>query len=556
MFLKIIRKAFLWPVLFLLECVLAFICVLLIFILLSVQISNPSVPDLHIENRKQVGLNHYTLGKNYLKKNEYGIWEMYLEGDPYERGLVYGKLAKELVQQQETVFVDMINQLVPNAFWQEFLRLFIGFFNGDLQRYIPKENQQEIYGISQSFSDKHNHIAPKFQRILNYHAAHDIGHALNDFSLVGCTSFSGHEKKTTQNELIIGRNFDFYVSDAFAQEKLIVFINPTQGYKFASYSWAGFTGVVSGLNEKGLSVTLNASKSDLPTGSRMPISLLAREILQYASNIQEAIAIARKRKTFVSETLMIGSAEDGKTVLIEKSPSRMGVFDSNKDELICSNHYQSKVFHKDPSNLENIKNSDSKFRFSRVQELLNKEKTLTVQSAVQILRDQHAQHGDTLGMGNPRAINQLIAHHSVVILPKKKQLYISTTDFQLGPYIAYDLKQTFATGRAQMSDSIAAAAFISSAAYRKFKEFQRIKRKLRAYLLFDSKLNLSAAQIKRFISLNAESYITYELIGRYYLKKRNQAKAKFYFQQALSKNVASKEIEIELKKMIQKCRQK
>jgi isopenicillin-N N-acyltransferase-like protein len=556
MFLKIIRKAFLWPVLFLLECVLAFVCVLLIFILLSVQISNPSVHDLHIENRKQVGLNHYTLGKNYLKKNEYGIWEMYLEGDPYERGLVYGKLAKELVQQQETVFVDMINQLVPNAFWQEFLRLFIGFFNGDLQRYIPKENQQEIYGISQSFSDKHNHIAPKFQRILNYHAAHDIGHALNDFSLVGCTSFSGHGKKTTQNELIIGRNFDFYVSDAFAQEKLIVFINPTQGYKFASYSWAGFTGVVSGLNEKGLSVTLNASKSDLPTGSRMPISLLAREILQYASNIQEAIAIARKRKTFVSETLMIGSAEDGKTVLIEKSPSRMGVFDSNKDELICSNHYQSKVFHKDPSNLENIKNSDSKFRFSRVQELLNKEKTLTVQSAVQILRDQHAQHGDTLGMGNPRAINQLIAHHSVVILPKKKQLYISTTDFQLGPYIAYDLKQTFATGRAQMSDSIAAAAFISSAAYRKFKEFQRIKRKLRAYLLFDSKLNLSAAQIKRFISLNAESYITYELIGRYYLKKRNQAKAKFNFQQALSKNVASKEIEIELKKMIQKCRQK
>ena len=45
--------------------------------------------------RVKVGEDHYTVGNCWLKKNKQGIWEMYLEGKPYERGLIYGILAKE-----------------------------------------------------------------------------------------------------------------------------------------------------------------------------------------------------------------------------------------------------------------------------------------------------------------------------------------------------------------------------------------------------------------------------------------------------------------------------
>ena len=536
------------------EILFAFIFVLFTIVLFNAQIDTPEVPEIHIGERKQVGKDHYVLGNSYLKKNKFGVWEMYLEGEPYERGVIYGKLAKELVQEQEDIFVGQINNFLPNKLWRHVIKLMVGFFNSDLPENIPLENQQEIYGISLAFSDRYDYIASKYTRILNYHAAHDIGHALNDYSVVGCTSFVVKGNKSENKELLVGRNFDFYVGDDFAKNKLIIFVNPSKGYQFTSYSWAGFTGVASGMNEKGLTVTINASKSDLPTSSKMPISLLAREILQYAKNIDEAVAIAKKRNTFVSETLMVSSAADGKAVLIEKSPKKLGVYESGTDVLVCANHYQSGSFKKDQINVKNIAQSDSKYRFDRMNQLLSGSKPLSTFGAASILRDQEAQNGDTLGMGNPRALNQLQTHHSVVMQPESRLYFVSSTDYQLGTFLGYDLTKTFKTKHIQLVDSIPQDPFLSSDAYRKFKAFKSVKQQISAYLMFDKTLDLSNKEVSEFIANNSESYVTYEQLGKYFQKKKQLKKAIYYYQIALTKRVASPQIEEELRNLIKECR--
>lgn len=522
------------------ELFFAILFVLFSYVLWNAQISGPDVPDVTVPKRVKVAEDHYRIGNSFLRKNKFGIWEMYLEGEPYERGLIYGELAKELVQEQETIFVGQIEQFLPNKFWRHAIKLMVGFFNSDLPSNIPLENQQEIYGISRSFSDQYNYIASKYTRILNYHAAHDIGHALNDYSMVGCTSFAVNGERSEDGTLLIGRNFDFYVGDDFAKNKLVLFLKPSKGYAFTSVSWAGFTGVASGMNEKGLTVTINAAKSDLPTGSKMPISLLAREILQYASTTEEAIAIARKRHTFVSETILVGSASEKKAILIEKSPTKLGVKEMDQHELVCSNHYQSNTFREDPNNIKNIAESDSKGRYERMMQLLSEQQSISTKYAVQILRNQNGLNNDTLGMGNPLAINQLLAHHSVVMKPEQRLFYVSTMPYQLGTYLGYDLKQIFKTKQIVISDSVQASSFVQSNAFRDFKYFKSVKQQIIQQSLFGKSLFLSDEQIKHFIASNRELYLTYEYLGDYYRNRHESAKARQYYKLALTKKTASK----------------
>ncbi|MDR2801649.1 MAG: C45 family peptidase [Prevotellaceae bacterium] len=408
-------------------------------------VAAPAVPPAAVSEQDAVcNQNFVAFEGSRLRHSESGLWEMYLEGEAFERGVAAGKMAKDLLKYQEDAFVAQIRRMIPSDAYLKFLRLFIAFFNRHLPDYVPEEYKQEIYGISLSCTDAYNMIGTPYERQLNYHSAHDLGHALQDYMLVGCTSFAGWNGSVKDSLLLVGRNFDFYVGEQFAENKIVAFYNPAKGYKFAMVTWAGMTGVLSGMNEQGLTVTINAAKSSVPTSAATPISILCREILQYAANIEDACAIAGQRKTFVSESILIGSAADNRAVIIEKSPEKTGLYQSGKDWLVCANHYQSDAFKDDERNTENIATSDSPYRQRRAEELIGQHIPLDPLKAALILRDQKGPGGEDIGVGNERSINQLIAHHSVIFLPQKGLMWVSTAPWQLGKYVAYNLPEIFA----------------------------------------------------------------------------------------------------------------
>lgn len=498
----------------------------------------------------------YTIGNNWLRRGDSGLWELYVEGEPFQRGVANGKLTRELVIKQEDAFNEQINLMVPSGPHRHFLKYFIGWFNRHLEENVTPEYQEEIYGVSLSASDQYNYIGSNYQRLMNYHAAHDIGHALQNMALVGCTSFGAWNSRSADSALIIGRNFDFFVGDKFAEDKIVAFINPAQGHKFMMVTWGGMTGVVSGMNEKGLTVTLNAAKSDIPAGSATPISLLGREILQYAQNIGEALAIARKRRTFVSESILIGSAQDNKAVVIEKTPEETALYESGQDYLICANHYQSSALAGQPNNRAQMEESASLYRFHRVEELIAGAGPMTLPAAVALLRDQQGLHGADIGMGNEKAVNQLIAHHSIVFQPQKLLVSISTAPWQLGQYVTYDLHKVFALQGLQADREIRDSAFtippdtfLNTPDYQNFVRFRQIKEQLRR----GTAGNLDVAD---FVGLNPEYYHTYVLAGDYLFKQKKYAEALRQYQSALTKEIATLPEKQHIDRQIELCQKR
>jgi hypothetical protein len=513
---------------------------------------NPKISDAKVEALQRMekdGL--YYIDNSWFRKSKSGLYEMYVEGEPFERGVINGKLSKELIQRQEDVFVSQIRKMIPSTFYLHFLKYFIGWFNRDLAKNVKEEYKDEIYGESLAASNEYDYIGTNYQRILNYHAAHDIGHALQSMALVGCTSFGTWGDASADGTMIIGRNFDFYMGDQFAEDKIVSFTNPSEGHKFMTVTWGGFIGAVSGMNDQGITVTINADKTAIPSGSATPVSLVAREILQYAKNIEEAYAIAAKRKMFVSEAFLVGSAADNRAVIIEKTPEQLAMYDPKKNYILCANHFQSNLLGQTKENKEQMEKSASVYRYERLTELMQNNGPNTVQKTINILRDQKGLHGANIGMGNEKAINQLIAHHSIVFEPQKRLVWVSTSPWQLGQFVCYDLNKVFAmhgmTENHEIVDSaltVSADSFITTSAYKDFVLYRSYKQRVA------DKENIN---VDSLITSNPEYYHTYVIAGDYLFKQKNFAEAKEEYKIALTKVIATKQEEEHIRRQIAKC---
>jgi len=524
-----------------------------------------STYDLTLPHRTKVSDSTFTINDNFITKNKQGLWEMYVKGNPMELGLYQGALSQELFNQQEAVFLKKIDELVPSKGYQNMLRKFLAWFNRKVYLHIDEQYKAEIYGISQYASPNYDYLAEEYSRVLYFHGAHDIGHALQDLALVGCSSFASWGENTQDGKLLIGRNFDFYAGDDFAKNKIIAFVDPEEGHKFMSVTWGGMIGVVSGMNDQGLTVTINAGKSQFPLIAKTPVSLVTREILQYASTIDEAIAIAKKREVFVSESIFVGSAKDKKATVIEVSPKNFGVYEvpNASNQLICSNHFQSAAYADDEKNQKHILESHSQYRYERMEELLDETQKVTPEKVVDILRNREGLAENTIGYGNEKALNQMLAHHGIVFQPEDLLVWVSSNPYQMGEFVAYDLNEVFSDGNkgnssiAKTELNIAKDPFLQTEAFNNYERYRSLRDEIQKAI--SEETHLEQKLLSEFTALNPNFWEGHYLVGKYNLERGYNTLALNAFRNAETKEITTlpdrETIEKHIKKLSRRLNQ-
>lgn len=494
--------------------------------------------------------------ESYLEYDSCGLWLLYLEGSGQDRGAKQGALTRDLMRFQEDVFVRQIREWIPSDRYLGFLRFLLLAFNRDLGEHVPLEYRDEIAGMSMFCTHDYDAIGTPYERQLNYHAAHDIGHAMQQYMLVGCSSFGVWKDHSLSGGLLVGRNFDFYMGDDFAKNKVVMFVAPDSGYRYASIAWPGMVGVVSGMNARGVTVTINAAKGSMPLSAATPISILAREILQYADCIETAYVIAQNTETFVSESILIGSVSDGCCAVIEKTPKETVLYRSSGHRIACTNHYLSEELGKTDWNLENVETSDSKYRYNRLEELLTDSVPMDYKSAIAVLRNRFGIGGKDIGIGNEKTLNQSIAHHSVVFSPEDCRMWVSTFPWQSGRFACYDLSAFFLRDslprRDDLLDMPADSVFMNSdypslLAYRE--GLQRLKAAVKA------RIRLPESYVESFLKSNPFHYHAYQAVGDYYQAFSDIKAANRMYERALQCEIPWQSDKREIEKQLKRTEQ-
>jgi len=382
------------------------------------------------------------LGQSWVSTRE-GLPVIRLKGTPFDMGYASGKLLEKQMHTLEDEFLVMIHGYVPEQWKLDVLKTYVIYRNRHLSDYMSLDDLQQIHGTILGCSDPHPELGDYYNRMLNYHAAHDISYMMIDNPLIskaGCTAFGAWGEATEGGHLITGRNFDWEAAEVFSRDRVVIMCEPDGKIPFISVAWASMAGVVSGMNRAGVSVTINGAPSSLPSDTATPVAMVARDVLESAHNLTEALELIRTKRVFVSTLWLVGSKADGKFVVVEKTPKVTNVREPESDTIVSANHFQTDKLKDDARNIRYIDEATSIPRYERMTELLVTNRgTITASSAADMLRDRNLPGGRFAGNGHRATLNALIATHATVMDLTDGIFWAASPPNQLGKFVAFDV---------------------------------------------------------------------------------------------------------------------
>lgn len=382
------------------------------------------------------------LGKSWMSHRE-GLPVVHLQGSPFEIGYAHGVLLQDQMHTLENEFLQMIQGYVPRHWVMEALKNYIIYRNRHLSDFVSEKYRMEIFGTTLGCPDIHPEEGSFYNRLLNYHAAHDVSYLMIDNPLVaraGCTAFGAWGNATESGHLFTGRNFDWEAAEVFSRDRVVIMCEPDGGIPFISLSWAGMAGVVSGMNRAGISVTINGAPSSLPSETATPVAMVARDVLQMSHNLNEALNIISNARAFVSTLWLVGSKTDGRFVVVEKTPEKTNVREPEGDTIVSANHFQTEKLKDDKRNLRDIEEATTIPRYARMSELIQTNRgKLNATRAAEMLRDRKLTGRKFAGNGHRATLNALIATHATVMDLTEGIFWAASPPNQLGKFVAFDV---------------------------------------------------------------------------------------------------------------------
>lgn len=410
--------------------VLGFLALALGAVAISRKAIAPAPPEASLEVKGEAP---------WFPKARHGVNHVFLEGNPFERGFRFGRATRELLLRQEDALMAKFHEVFSSAVARKAFILLARSWFYDLDSEIHEDWRREMHGVSLSAPAKYDSLADPYTRQLAYHGLHEAGQAFVDYGEegFGCTVLAVPKP----GGWLVGRNFDFEGGRIFDEEKVLKWVYPERGLPFVSVTWAGMVGAVTGVNAKGVYISLNAAGSEDYSRLGTPTTLVLLEALQTGATAAQAVEVIRNARTVITEIFVV-TAPGAPIYVVEKSPQRTAVRE-HRGPAAVANHLVDPAWEGDKINAYRRDELTSAARLARATEIVKELGTWKIVSAADMvagLRDKLA--GGRAQLGHRSAIDALIATHAVVYDSAKGYLWVSLGPSLSGGFRGFDVAKT------------------------------------------------------------------------------------------------------------------
>lgn len=162
---------------------------------------------------------------------------------------------------------------------------------------------------------------------------------------LGCSTIVVENGRCTTGGPIFGRNFDWLPTKGIHEHTLIAIYKGQGKRAFAAVSVVPIGGVISGMNDAGLSITINEIRlRNSKDGAKfnwkgVPILLAFRRVMEECSTVAEAEKLLRSMPRTTSCCLTLCDKNGG--AVFEITPENLEVRAPQNGVTCCTNHFRS-----------------------------------------------------------------------------------------------------------------------------------------------------------------------------------------------------------------------
>ncbi len=250
-----------------------------------------------------------------------GLRVVWLSGSPFELGRQHGMLLREEVRAslrntlgffRRYLKVPLIRSLLVN-WWLDSTW-------GPSARHVPEGYLEELRGLAEG-------AGVPLRELHRLHAVPDRTYA--------CANLAAWGRATGGGRLVHLRNLDWNIKAGVQRYAIVFVVRPTGTRAFINVGWAGFIGVLTGINERGISIGQVGAESADVTDDGEPMVFLMRRVLEHAADLDHAADLIRTARRTVGVNYVIADAgvgrpgRAGRAIAIETTARHVRVFEAD-----------------------------------------------------------------------------------------------------------------------------------------------------------------------------------------------------------------------------------